>query len=151
MKKVLGTIFLLLVFGLVIYLGLFNKRSSEPHVYYNVYLKSELIGTVESKKELEDYIDKKGSEIKKKYKVDIIYAPTELEIIKSVSFKEKVNSVSEIYDKINAKDAFSINGYRIKIAARTEDEKDLIIYVTNKDLFSNALEQVISTFIGKKK
>lgn len=149
MKKVLGTIFLLLVFALVIYLGLFNKKSSEPHVYYNVYLKSELIGTVESKKELESYIDKKGEEIKKKYNVKTIYAPTELEIVKSVSFKEKIDSASEVYDKINAKDAFSINGYRVKIAARTEDEKDLIIYVTTKDLFSNALEQVISTFIGK--
>ena len=151
MKKVLETIFLLLIFALVVYLGLFNKRSSEPHVYYNVYLKSELIGTIESKKELEAYIDKQGEEIKKKYDVDVIYAPTELEIIKSVSFKEKINSVSEIYDAINAKDAFSINGYRIKISARTEEEKDLIIYVTKKDLFSNALEQVISAFIGKTK
>ena len=151
MKKVLGTIFLLLVFAILIYLGLFNKRSSEPRIFYNVYLKSELIGTVESKSELEKYIDKKGKEIKEKYKVSIIYAPTELEIIKSVSFKEKVNSVSEIYDKINAKDAFSINGYRIKISGRTENEKDFFIYVTDKNLFSKALEQVISTFVGKKR
>lgn len=151
MKKVLGTIFLLFVFAFIVYLGLFNKKNSEPHVYYNVYLKSELIGTVESKRELESYIDKKGEEIKKKYKVKTIYAPTELEIVKSVSFKEKIDSAKEVYDKINAKDAFSIKGYRIKISARTEEEKDLIVYVTDKNLFSNALEQVISTFVGKTK
>ena len=151
MKRVLGIIFLIFVFALVIYLGLFNRKNSEPHVYYNVYLKSELIGTIDSKKELEEYIDQKGAEIKEKYKVDVIYAPTELEIIKSVSFKEKISSVSEVYDKINSKDAFTINGYRIKVSARTEEEKDLIIYVTDKELFSKALEQVISTFVGKTK
>ena len=151
MKKVLGIIFLLFVFAFIGYLGLFNKRNSEPHVYYNVYLKSELIGTVESKDELESYIDKKGEEIKKKYKVKTVYAPTELEIVKSVSFKEKIDSAKEVYDKINSKDAFSIKGYRVKIAARTEDEKDLVLYVTDKNLFSNALEQVISTFIGQTK
>jgi len=151
MKKALTIIFILLVSTFVIYLGLFNKKSAEPHVYYNVYLKSELLGTIKSKEELEDYIDEKGSEIKEKYKVDTLYAPTELEIIKSISFKEKIDSVSEIYDKINAKDAFSIKGYKIKISARNESEEDLIVYVTDKQLFSNAIEQVISTFIGKEK
>ena len=151
MKKFLGYLFLLMVFALVIYLGIFNRKNNEPHVYYNVYLKSELIGTVQSRDELEEYIDKKGEEIKKKYDVDTIFAPTELEIQKSISFKEKIDSVGEIYNKINEKDAFSIKGYRVKISARTEEEKDLIIYVTKKELFSNALEQVISTFVGKTK
>ena len=151
MKKALGIIFLLLVIALVGYLSLFNRKSVEPHIYYNVYLKSELIGTVKSKEALEKYIDEKGAEIKEKYHIDTLYAPTELEIVKSISFKEKVDSVSEIYDKINAKSAFSIKGCKVKISARTEDEEDLIIYVTSKDLFSNALEQVVSTFIGKEK
>lgn len=151
MKKILGIIFLLLIVALIIYLGFFNRRRNEPHVYYNVYLESELIGTIESKDALEKYIDEKGEEIKKKYNIDKIYAPKDLEIIKSVSFKEKIDTVASIYDKINEQEAFSINGYRIKISARTEDEKDLIIYVTNKELFSNALEQVISTFVGKTK
>ena len=66
MKKFLGYLFLLMVFALVIYLGIFNRKNNEPHVYYNVYLKSELIGTVQSRDELEEYIDKKGEEIKKK-------------------------------------------------------------------------------------
>ena len=151
MKKVLGIIFILFLTALIVYLGLFNQKKAEPHIYYNVYLKSELLGTIESKEELEKYIDEKGAEVKKKYNVDVLYAPTELEIIKSVSFKEKVDSVSEIYDKINAKDAFSIKGYKIKISARSEDEDDMIIYVTDKELFSSAIEQVIATFVGKDK
>lgn len=151
MKKILGILFLLIVFALVIYLGIFNRKNNEPHIYYNVYLQSELVGTVQSRDELEKYIDKKGNEIKKKYGVDVIYAPTELEIQKSISFKEKIDSVGEVYNKINEKDAFSIKGYKVKISGRTEDEKDLYIYVTKKDVFTNALEQVISTFVGKTK
>ena len=151
MKKALEIIIVIIASALVIYLGFYNRKNAEPHVYYNVYLKSELLGTIKSKEELEKYIDKMGTEIKEKYKVDTIYAPTELEIVKSISFKEKIDSVSEIYDKINAKDAFSIKGYKVKISARSESEEDLVIYVTDKEMFSNALEQVISAFVGKDK
>ena len=151
MKKVVGILFLIGITALIVYLGLFSHRGEDPRIFYNVYLGSELIGTVESKEALEKYIDEKGKEIKQKFNVDTIYAPNTLEIIKSVSFKKKVNTVEEVYDKINSKEAFTISGYRVKIAARTEEEKDDIVYVTNKDLFSSALEQVISAFIGKTK
>ena len=101
MKKVVGTIFLVIIIGLTIYLSLFNKKSEDPRVYYNVYLKSELIGTVESKDELEKYINTKGKEIKEKYGVDQIYSPKDLEVVKSISFKKKIDTVEEIYNKIN--------------------------------------------------
>ena len=149
MKKVVGTIFLVIIVGLTIYLSLFNKKSEDPRVYYNVYLKSELIGTVESKDELEKYINTKGKEIKEKYDVDQIYSPKDLEVVKSISFKKKIDTVEEIYNKINEKDAFTINGYKVKISGRTEEDKDLIIYVTEKEVLSSALEQVISAFVGK--
>lgn len=149
MKKVVGTIFLVIIIGLTIYLSLFNKKSEDPRVYYNVYLKSELIGTVESKDELEKYINTKGKEIKEKYGVDQIYSPKDLEVVKSISFKKKIDTVEEIYNKINEKDAFTINGYKVKISGRTEEDEDLIIYVTEKEVLSSALEQVISAFVGK--
>lgn len=151
MKKVVGILFLLIVVAMIVYLGLFSHRGEDPRIFYNVYLESELIGTVESKSALEKYIDEKGTEIKEKFNVETIYAPNNLEIIKSVSFKKKIDTVETIYDKINEKEAFTINGYRIKIAARTEDEEDMLVYVTDKDMFSKALEQVIATFIGQEK
>lgn len=151
MKKAVGILFLIGVVALIIYLGLFSTRSEDPRIFYNVYLKEELIGTIKEKEELEQYIDQKGSEIKEKYGVTTIYAPTDLEIIKSVSFKKKVDSVADVYKKINEKDAFTINGYRIKISARTTDEKDMVLYVTEKDKFSKSLEYVISAFVGKEK
>ncbi len=151
MKKIFGILFLIILCALITYLSFFDKRGDDPRIYYNVYLESELIGTISSKEELEKYIDEKGKELKDKYKVDKIYAPNNLEIIKSVSFNKKIDTVADIYEKINAKDAFTIKGYKIKIAARTEEEKDMYIYVTDKKIFDNALEQVISTFIGKER
>ena len=151
MKKVVGILFLIGLTGLIIYLSLFNNKGQDPRVFYNVYLESELIGTVESKEKLEKYIDSKGVELKNKFNVETIYAPTDLEIVKSVSFKKKIDTIEDIYNKINTKGAFTIEGYRVRVSARTEDEEDMIIYVTDKEIFSSALEQVISTFIGKEK
>ena len=65
MKKVVGILFLIGITTLIVYLGLFSHRGEDPRIFYNVYLGSELIGTVESKEALEKYIDEKGKEIKK--------------------------------------------------------------------------------------
>ena len=101
MKKVVGILFLIGLTGMIVYLGLLNNKGEDPRIFYNVYLESELIGTIESKESLEKYIDTKGAELKKKFNVEKIYAPTDLEIVKSVSFKKKIDSIEEVYNKIN--------------------------------------------------
>ena len=48
----------------------FTNISTKPHTLYRVYLKGESLGLINSKEELEKYIDKKQEEIKKKYNVE---------------------------------------------------------------------------------
>ena len=60
---------------LVLFLSLFTTtgvsiRKFTPHNVYRVYLKGKSLGLIKSKKQLEEYIDKKQAEIKEKYDVD---------------------------------------------------------------------------------
>ena len=57
-------------------------RKFTPHNVYRVYLKGKSLGLIKSKKQLEEYIDKKQAEIKEKYDVDKVYIPSDLDIIK---------------------------------------------------------------------
>lgn len=74
MKKI-GIYFLIFVLSVVIFLFGFNyKTSKQPQTYYNVYLDSEFIGMIESKEELEKYINTQADSIRKnlrKYKLKI--------------------------------------------------------------------------------
>ena len=69
----------------------FTTKSKEPYEVYRIYLKGKSLGFVESKKELEKYIDKKQESVKKKYKVSKVYVPEELDIIKEVTINEKIS------------------------------------------------------------
>ena len=65
MKKV-GIYFLVFILSIVIFLVGFNYDTGvEPNEFYNVYLKDELIGTIKSKEELENYIDAQATIIRK--------------------------------------------------------------------------------------
>lgn len=74
MKKV-GTYFFIILVSVLVFLLGFNYNSTyEPHVYYQVYLDNELIGLIESKKELENYINSQAQEIKnniKEYEIEL--------------------------------------------------------------------------------
>ena len=57
----------------------FTKVSLEPKTVYRVYLKGKSLGIIESKDQLEKYIDKEQKEIKQKYNVKKVYLPTDLD------------------------------------------------------------------------
>ncbi|MBR6112920.1 MAG: hypothetical protein IKP79_00215, partial [Bacilli bacterium] len=59
-----------------------NNYKGNPTELYKVYLSSESLGYIKSKKQLEKYIDEKQDELKKKYNVKKVYAPSDLRIIK---------------------------------------------------------------------
>ena len=58
-----------LVLSLFLVTGFTPKRLT-THTVYHVYLKGESLGIIKSKQSLEEYINKKQSEVKKKYNVD---------------------------------------------------------------------------------
>ena len=142
---------LFILFLLIFSLGF--KKNNEPNNYYRVYLNKELLGTVKSKAELEKYIDKNGSYYKKKFGVNNIYAPKGLQIKKYITFDDKVDSVSSVYKKINKKSDFTVKGYVFSI--KKVDSKDKVhiqkINVLKKNVFNDAVDTLIDTFIGEDK
>ena len=95
MKKI-GEIFLILILSVVIFLLGFNyKTSPTPNVLYRVYLNNELIGTIESKKELEEYINSQAELIR--------------ENIKKYSLKISAIETFEKYGKDNALDKYTFS------------------------------------------
>ena len=78
----------------------FTSFNRNPQNVYRVYLKGKSIGLIESKEELENYINKKQSEIKKQYNVDKVYPPRDLDIVKEKTFSDKLKTTKEIYNEI---------------------------------------------------
>ena len=145
MKKAIYLI-LILTFSSFLLLGFDTKKNKRPHEYYYVYLEGEFLGAIKSKNKLEQYIDKRGKDLKKQYKVDKVYGPSTLEIKKVVSYKENIDSEKEIYNKINERKPFTIKGYQFKIKNEFLNKS---IYVTDFKIFEEAVENTISTFVGE--
>lgn len=98
MKK-FGTYFLIIILSLVVFLfGFSQQNSKQPYTYYKVYLDSEFIGTIESKEELEEYINNQADSIReniKNYKLKIDAIDTyekynELSDLSQYSYKDKI-------------------------------------------------------------
>ena len=87
----------------------FTKVSLEPKTVYRVYLKGKSLGIIESKDQLEKYIDKEQKEIKQKYNVKKVYLPTDLDIVKEITYKEDTKTTKEIYEEIKDISPFTIN------------------------------------------
>ena len=150
--KVLSLVFLFISYFLVT--GFVNV-SGEPQKVYRVYLKGESLGLIKSKTSFENYIDTKQQEIKRKYKVNKVYVPTDLDIVKEITFEKDLKSNAEIYEEIKDISPFTINGYVVKI--KGIDSKDTngkvvkgktnFIYILNKKTFVNSIEKAVQSFI----
>ena len=49
---------------------------------------------------LENYIDEAQTSLKDKYKVDKVYVPNNLDIVKEITYNQKVSTEKEIYEAI---------------------------------------------------
>lgn len=150
-KKIFG----LLLIVIILFTTGFTSVSTKPKDLYRVYLKGESLGLIESKDELEEYIDQEQREIKNKYKVKKVYAPADLDIKKETTFDNRVKSVEEIYEEIKDISPFTISGYVVKIKGLdTTNENGKVvkgttqkIYVTKKVTFTNSIEKTVKSFI----
>ena len=115
MKKITLLIIVILITGAMFILGFNYNNNIEPNAYYQVYLDDKLLGTIKSKKKLEEYIDERGNYYKKKYNVDKVYAPNGLEIKKILTYHDEVSSVRDIYKKIEKEKSFTVKGYQFTI------------------------------------
>ena len=137
----------------------FTNISRTPKTVYRVYLEGKSLGVIESKKSFENYIDKKQNEIKEKYKVDKVYTPAELDIVKEITFEKDIQTNKQIYNKIKDISSFTIDGYVVKIKGLdTKDEetgktikgKNQYIYVLDKKVFTNSVEKTVKSFIKEE-
>lgn len=144
--------------GLTIFSGN-QKRYKEPQATYRVYLKGKSLGLIKSKKDLENYIDKEQASIKKTYQVNKVYIPDELDIIKEVTYHEKVLSTKEIYEKIKDISPFTIDGYMINIKGlkktnsegKEYKEDDKQFYTLVRKTFTDAIKSTVQSFVTKEK
>ncbi len=151
MKKLVIVVGIAIILSGVCLLGFKAKKAPIPNNYYQVFLDKKLLGTIESKEELDNYIDKNGQYYKNKYKVEKVYAPEGLQVKKVTTFSGDVTPVSKIYKKINKDSSFTINGYVMTIKPKSEDkkEKPIKINVLKKDTFKQAVANLIDTYVGK--
>lgn len=173
MKKTIIIILTLLITGIAFYFELTFSSKQSPKTYYNVYLDGELIGTIKSKEELENYIDKQNEAYKKEYNASTVYAPNGLDIKADVIYSNKINKVEEIYNIIQEKKPFTIKGYQYTITSsytnseetyneteeyseNTQEETEpqeankIKIYVLNKNIFTDSIETFIQTYAGEE-
>ena len=136
-----------------------NTYKGAPVELYRVYLAGENLGVIKSKSELENYIDIKQNMLKEKYNVDKVYAPSDLKIVKELTYNEKASTVDEIYKKIDKQKGssyFTINGYTIEIEGiekkfeedgEIKKKQDIVFYVIDKSIFEHAVDTTITAFV----
>lgn len=151
-KKIINIVIILLLF---ITMG-FTPKTLKAQTVYHVYLKGESLGIIKSKTQLEKYIDKKQEEVKKKYSVDKVYIPSELDIVKEITYSDEITSVEKIYNKIKDISPFTISGYEITIRGidsqdaegKTVKGQNQKIYVLDKNIFREAVEGTVKSFVS---
>ena len=155
-KTVFITFICLILSSFVFFVG--YKKMDNPQELYRVYLKGETIGYIENKELLEKYIDDAQIALKERYNVDKVYAPNELDVIKEITYNQKISMEEEIYEKIKDKSPFTINGYKITIKGiQIIDEEqgeitteDTVVYVLDKELFNEAVKNTVEVFVSEE-
>ncbi|MBQ9072809.1 MAG: peptidoglycan DD-metalloendopeptidase family protein [Bacilli bacterium] len=232
MKKV-GVYFSIFLLSVIVFLLGFNyETGKQPNTYYNVYLDEEYIGMIESKEELEDYINNQANTIRdnvrdyslkidaidtfEKYSlnanvesysnrdkatyilanrdslnltdleieninfylnnslynhssyeinemreyikqneiynhVEDVYTPNGIEIKKVYTYHTDISTVPDIYKKIIEKKSCTISGYKFTIKSTNEEIEDLEIYTIDKQIFNDAIEDLITIFVDEEK
>jgi len=154
-KTILYTVGALLLSSLVFFVG--YEKSYDPKEIYKVYLDGKVIGFIESKEELESYIDKEEATIKKKYGVDKVYIPNNLDITKEITYTGKIKSAKSIYEEIKKKAAFTIEGYKITIKGVEEITEtgpvmtdEVVVNVLDKEIFVESVNNTITAFVEQE-
>ena len=153
-KTILFLILGIIISGLIVMVTT-TYDFSKPKSVYRVYLKGKSVGLIKSKKKLENYIDSEQTALKQKYKVDKVYAPTDLDIEKEITYKKNIKSTKQIYEKIKDIEPFTITGYAVKIEpskeetneSQNEKKKEQTLYVLDKKVFKTAVENYAKAFV----
>lgn len=153
--KTIMTIVIALMVSLIIMFIVPKEETLTPKNVYRVYLAGKSVGLINDKDSLDEYIDKEQQTLKDKYNADKVYAPEDLEVVKDVTYNENISTTKEIYNKIKDIEPFTIKGYEITIEGidttneegETVEGKDQTIYVLDKEVFEEAMDKTIRSFV----
>ena len=134
----------------VLFLVFSNNSSDEPHIIYTVYLDGKSIGNISSKDSFEDFINVKEEELKKKYNTSTVYTPKGVEIKKNFTYNTSINSNEQIYNEIITIKKFTVHGYEIKINDKENKDDVKTIYVLEKKIFDDAIDDTIRAFVDNE-
>jgi len=155
-KTIVLTIISLLLSSFIFFIRI--TYTSEPKELYRVYLAGDTIGYIKNKELFEKYIDDEQTELKEKYKVDRVFPPNDLDIVKEYTYSNDIKTEKELYEEIKDISPFTINGYIITIKGSeetsedqgkytTEDKK---IYVIDKEVFTKSIKDAVQAFIPEE-
>ena len=147
MKKLKNILMIVILSISIFSLGFNYRQIHEPSVRYQVYLDEKIIGVIESEEELYKKIRESGNIYMDEYSVDEVYEPNGLEIKRVNTFNGKVISAQEVYEYIQNERPFTINGYQFTLRG---DEDTKRLYVTEEEVFKEAISQTIKTFVGSE-
>ena len=148
-EKLITIILCSIVLCIYIFIGSYKNMNDSIQKVYKIYLEGNLIGHISNKEELFSLINNKQQDIKDKYGVLNVYPPNSLEVIETYTYNTEVNNINEIYNKIEELQDFTIHGYEVKIS-ETANHEAYSIYVLDKDVFSEAVEDFIKAFISEE-
>lgn len=146
----LSYIIVIVLIGVLVFgLGFTRYSRRVPREVYQVYIDGQVIGSVASEEEFDDYINKKEEAIKKKYGVDKVYMPNGVVIKAVTSYTAKVDSNEKIYEKIVDLKQFTIMGTVITINNKEQENyQTKYIYTLNKEIFDEAIDELTRSFVN---
>lgn len=150
------------VLSVIVIVLYFIDRSIETEINYagkafQVYLNGEVIGLIESDQELYDLINNEQQEIKNQYNVDSVYPPNAFKLVEVNTYNDNFKSAEEIYNLIEERDDFTVQGYVITIKYDENDyyeeeevPENYSINVLDKEIFEDALKSYIMAFVTEE-
>lgn len=144
------SIFLLIIVGIILLtFGFKDRNYTTATVAYRVYSDGEIIGTVKSEEEFEEYVNKMENNIKNKYGIDKVYMPSGVTVKKTITYDDNFDTNSQVYDKLIKDNNFTIKCIIVTITnPDVSDYETKTIYVLDKDIFDEAIEKMIRAFVG---
>ncbi len=150
-KDIIKIVTLTSLLGILLLIGQIHRNYDYAHKIYKVYLNGQELGNIANEEELYDLIDEDQQDIKNTYHVDKVYPPNGFRVEECNTYNQNTTKASSIYNQIKNAEDFTIEGYTVKIKFPEEDQKEIVLYVIDKETFVEALTSVVTAFVEEEK
>jgi len=134
--------------AIVFFVNFAHRYQLKPQEVYKVYLDGKVVGNVNDKEELEEYINEEQKDLKEKYDVDRVYIPAGVDIQKCTTYEKEILTAKQVHNIIKEEKPFTVEGYKVTIKSNSEAEKDIVINVLDKNIFDKSIKSVVGAFVS---